>query len=706
MAGNFGTSSANALLIALSIAISASFSTAATKEDTLKSPACIALSEESGFDILTNGVHLPSFGTLRALMVVCKFSDDNFDYPPLTDRWPSTLDQVEEFPAWINSLLSPTVQSSYPVESLSGWYHVMSHGNLQIIGDVYKYVPQHPRSYYHRNSAATGNNRRGMGFLSREVIDYFDPIVNYANYDNLDPSDFDRDGSFNEPDGIVDMIILAYRFFDSREIQQYPTCQNPPPPPQPNPNIAFQGIAALDWCGDFFPLTRDGKQIRGRFPGSGIVSELYTPSEIPLLAHEIGHYLWGGDHYEQLGLYGNKKGNNAFEQLQMGWISPEVINTTSSRALSDFLSSGYALRIPIAGTNEFFLLENHQMVNVYDTFPRWHTGPPLFPAAPGILVLHCRNLTTFGGNSPDVECADGRFNYTFNPPDAPIKGSSNASNGYDELDIWYITAIAQRSQYPNGSFGNPGNSDDTYALGYNTVFSRWSNPNTKRFATSPIEDMGFEFTSLNGLHANVTVYIGDPENASPAKPQDLTATAGGIYQPVVLNWNANLEPDLSQYKIYRAWNYSSTPPTSGYDLIATLAAYDGGSPVTSYTDYETFAYPSSWWVHYKMKARDTTGKESVYSNTASYNAVLYKIPTGGDEVVVGDYSLGQNSPNPFNPQTEIRYELAEDSHVSLKVYNVLGEEVRSLIGEEQLAGSYWVRWDARDHLGQAVPSGV
>lgn len=104
MPRNVRTLGAHAL-IALSVAISASFSAAATKEDTLKSPTCIALSEESGFDVLTNGVHLPSFGTLRALMVVCKFSDDNFDYSPLTDPWPSALDQVEEFPAWINTCL-------------------------------------------------------------------------------------------------------------------------------------------------------------------------------------------------------------------------------------------------------------------------------------------------------------------------------------------------------------------------------------------------------------------------------------------------------------------------------------------------------------------------------------------------------------------------------------------------------------------------
>jgi len=58
------------------------------------------------------------------------------------------------------------------------------------------------------------------------------------------------------------------------------------------------------------------------------------------------------------------------------------------------------------------------------------------------------------------------------------------------------------------------------------------------------------------------------------------------------------------------------------------------------------------------------------------------------------YSLNQNYPNPFNPATTISYSIPKAGNVSLKIFNVLGQEVRSLINEYQNAGIYKVSFDA------------
>ncbi len=70
------------------------------------------------------------------------------------------------------------------------------------------------------------------------------------------------------------------------------------------------------------------------------------------------------------------------------------------------------------------------------------------------------------------------------------------------------------------------------------------------------------------------------------------------------------------------------------------------------------------------------------------------------------FVLEQNFPNPFNPWTAIEYRLATPRTVSLRVYNVLGQEVRVLVNGRQSAGSHRVEWDGRDGAGRTVSSGV
>ncbi len=68
--------------------------------------------------------------------------------------------------------------------------------------------------------------------------------------------------------------------------------------------------------------------------------------------------------------------------------------------------------------------------------------------------------------------------------------------------------------------------------------------------------------------------------------------------------------------------------------------------------------------------------------------------------------LDPNFPNPFNASTQITYRLASPGSVRLEIYNVLGQPVRTLVNQFQPAGSYQVRWDARDQRGTALAAGV
>ncbi|MDW7679262.1 MAG: FG-GAP-like repeat-containing protein [bacterium] len=76
------------------------------------------------------------------------------------------------------------------------------------------------------------------------------------------------------------------------------------------------------------------------------------------------------------------------------------------------------------------------------------------------------------------------------------------------------------------------------------------------------------------------------------------------------------------------------------------------------------------------------------------------------EVVPIDYQLEQNYPNPFNPTTIIKYQLPKNTDVSVRIYNVVGQLVRVLVDEKQIAGNYSINWDGKDNHGLFVSSGL
>jgi flagellar hook assembly protein FlgD len=70
------------------------------------------------------------------------------------------------------------------------------------------------------------------------------------------------------------------------------------------------------------------------------------------------------------------------------------------------------------------------------------------------------------------------------------------------------------------------------------------------------------------------------------------------------------------------------------------------------------------------------------------------------------YALDQNHPNPFNPETEIRFQLPEANHVVVKIFDALGQEIRTLADGQYGAGYHSVRWDGKDHAGNPMSSGI
>ena len=204
---------------------------------------------------------------------------------------------------------------------------------------------------------------------------------------------------------------------------------------------------------------------------------------------------------------------------------------------------------------------------------------------------------------------------------------------------------------------------------------------------------------------NADIYTCKYYNSSlpgaPSQPQNLQISGNFDDEPI-LTWDPNTESDVKsggKYKIYRSFDPVGNTP-SNWELAATINAYNGNTPVTTWTDFDALVGGNSHDISYKISAVDNTQKESVPSDVQTIVGRMPKISISNLKKF-DSYKLNANYPNPFNPTTIIAYQLPKKSHVLLKIYNTLGEEVATLVNEEKEPGYYNVSFNAAN-----LPSGL
>ncbi len=174
------------------------------------------------------------------------------------------------------------------------------------------------------------------------------------------------------------------------------------------------------------------------------------------------------------------------------------------------------------------------------------------------------------------------------------------------------------------------------------------------------------------------------DNIAPGVPDKLSvAYAAGGNQ---LTWDPSPDLDFQYFRIYRGTSADFVPGPG--NLVHNTSAVE-------WTDDA----PDAWHHYYKVSAVDHAGNESAAATPAEISgAELPDVPT--------TVALRQNTPNPFNPLTTIRYELPDATWVDLRVYDVSGRLVRRLVDEIVPAGRHSVQWDGRDDSGRGSASGA
>jgi hypothetical protein len=214
---------------------------------------------------------------------------------------------------------------------------------------------------------------------------------------------------------------------------------------------------------------------------------------------------------------------------------------------------------------------------------------------------------------------------------------------------------------------------------------------------------GYDFAIALAVDASGNVYV--TGNSGPIGNSDYATVkynASGVQQ-----WVARYDGPGKSYD-----------DASAIALDAAGNIYVTGSSADSngFTDFATIKYNPSgsqqWIARYNGPEGygDATagiavdGAGNVYvtgtsgGSSSIYTTIKYSqsgTPVlGGESNIPTNYGLDQNYPNPFNPNTVISYKLPVNSFVLLKIYDLLGREVATLVNEERTAGSYGVQWNA------------
>ena len=182
----------------------------------------------------------------------------------------------------------------------------------------------------------------------------------------------------------------------------------------------------------------------------------------------------------------------------------------------------------------------------------------------------------------------------------------------------------------------------------------------------------------------VVAFSGGTNAPVPVELTALTSTVKG--NDVQLFWSTATELNNNGFTVEKK---------SGSGVFSEVSFIPGSGTTTAvrnYTYTDKKLLPGTY--NYRLKQTDFDGK-------TEYSKII-EVKVG----LPGSYSLEQNYPNPFNPSTLIKYAIAADGPVKIKIYNLAGEEVAVPVNKVLKPGNYEVMWNGRNNSDQLLPSGV
>lgn len=240
---------------------------------------------------------------------------------------------------------------------------------------------------------------------------------------------------------------------------------------------------------------------------------------------------------------------------------------------------------------------------------------------------------------------------------------------------------------------------NTYAQIPNEGFEQWSGNNPVNWVSGNVEGFTFVTPSGNPLSGQFAARLETKAILNNLVPAVLSAGADGEGFPVFqrhgqLSFYYKFSKTVSTAYLYVSVGFKKGEDGIGAGVLAINTPADSYTPVTIPVTYINDEIPDLGVI--LIQITDQNLNPAASGSYAEIDDLSFSILTDVDdeEAVVNDFSLEQNFPNPFNPSTKISWQSPVNGHQTLKVYDIIGNEVATLVDEYKPAGSYEVNFDA------------
>ena len=386
----------------------------------------------------------------------------------------------------------------------------------------------------------------------------------------------------------------------------------------------------------------------------------------------------------------NTRATSAMNQISIGLQgnNSPIIRNNIIEGGESVPTGGISLWVSGASAFSNAIIEGNEIFN--NSF-----GMTLFSSSNGVINAIVRDNVIYNNNiNPNAQVSGSGINVNGSPFNQPVITRNTIYGNWWGITVQNGTTVQPGPQPNIGNIENADTTDDGQNIIFNnvqgtTVYDLYNNCTNDIYAQN--NDWGV-YDSLS-IENHIFHKADNPAHglviftpfSGPIPVELVSFTANVSDNSVILNWVTASEVNNMGFEIEKSKVKSQKSNESGWEKIGFVEGKGTTTEIQYYLFKEdlTLTHNLNRTLYYRLKQIDFDGTVN-YSNTIEVEI----------DLTPSNFILEQNYPNPFNPSTKIRWQSPVGSHQTIKVFDVLGNEVAKLVDEYNPAGSYEVEFNA------------